>query len=218
MLATFDALLAQPLVLLIVLAVGAGIGISVEKFFASFERDRRRAYWAGRNTNRNSGKEHGPKRSEPKPESASFGKRDAADQLRIVENARFSSRSLLNKSEAQVFKVLDRAVIARNPGWQVMAQVSLGEFLASEDKDAYFCINAKRVDFALMDENCRVRHVVEYQGSGHHVAGGEAAARDAVKKEALRKAGIGYREILAGHTTAGELRALVDKLVPPPSA
>ena len=40
-----------------------------------------------------------------------------------------------------------------------------------------------------------------------------AAARDAVKKEALRKAGIGYHEIAAGHTTARELRALVERLV-----
>lgn len=39
-------------------------------------------------------------------------------------------------------------------------------------------------------------------------------ARDAVKKEALRKAGIGYHEIVAGHTTPSELRALVEKLVP----
>jgi hypothetical protein len=45
------------------------------------------------------------------------------------------------------------------------------------------------------------------------MAGGAAAARDAVKKEALRKAGIGYHEVVAGHTTPGELRALVEKLV-----
>ncbi|WP_417320857.1 hypothetical protein [Erythrobacter aureus] len=35
-----------------------------------------------------------------------------------------------------------------------------------------------------------------------------------MKKEALRKAGIGYHEIVAGHTTPSELRALVEKLVP----
>jgi len=95
-----------------------------------------------------------------------------------------------------------------------MAQVSLGEFLASGDKDAYFAVNAKRVDFALMDEACRVRHAIEYQGSGHHQTGNAAAARDAVKKEALRKAGIGYHEVVAGHTTPAELRRLVEKLVP----
>jgi hypothetical protein len=137
----------------------------------------------------------------------------AAGQLTTVSRAKFTSRPLLNKSEANVFTALDKAVIARNPGWQVMAQVSLGEFLASPDKNAFLSVNSKRVDFALMDERCCVVHALEYQGSGHHV-GNSAAARDAVKKEALRKAGIGYHEVVAGHTTAGELRALVEKLVP----
>ena len=95
-----------------------------------------------------------------------------------------------------------------------MAQVSVGEFLASDDTDAFRCINSKRVDFALMDANFQVRHVFEYQGKGHHQDGGGAAARDAVKKEAVRKAGIGYHEVLAGHTTPAELTALVARLVP----
>ena len=66
-----------------------------------------------------------------------------------------------------------------------------------------------------MDERCRVVHALEYQGAGHHT-GASAAARDAVKKEALRKAGIGYHEVVAGHTTPSELRALVEKLVVEP--
>ena len=65
-----------------------------------------------------------------------------------------------------------------------------------------------------MDEHAHVRHALEYQGTGHHMAGGAAAARDAVKKEALRKAGIGYHEVVAGHTTPGELKRLVERLVP----
>lgn len=136
----------------------------------------------------------------------------ASEQLRVVMTAEFKARALLNRPEAVVFKALDSAVIARNSGWQVMAQVSLGEFLASPDKRAYGCVNAKRVDFALMDEDCRVQHAIEYQGDGHHQ--GSAAARDAVKKEALRRAGIGYHEVVAGHTTPAELKRLVEKLVP----
>ena len=207
MLATLDALLAQPLVLLAVLAVGAAIGIAVEKFFAGFERERKRAYWAGRNAAK-------PKSfGQAKPGGVSEPRSDfAAEQLKAVSRASFTSRPLLNKSEGKVFDALDAAVIARNPRWQVMAQVSLGEFLASPDKDAYFAVNSKRVDFALMDENCCVRHVIEYQGSGHHTSDC-ADARDAVKKAALRKAGIGYHEVVAGHTTPAELRALVEKLV-----
>ena len=137
---------------------------------------------------------------------------DASEQLRRVMAADFRSRALLNRPEAQVFRALDAAVIARNSSWQVMAQVSLGEFLSSPDRSAFGAINAKRVDFALMDADCRVRHALEYQGKGHHQ--GNAAARDAVKKEALRKAGIGYHEVVAGHTTPAELRRLVEKLVP----
>lgn len=106
MLATFDALLAQPLVLLIVLAVGAGIGIAVEKLFAGFERERRRTYWAERNAKGANGKGRGPKGAGPKPDAPAFGKADASDQLRRVMAASFTSRSLLNKSEAKLFAAL----------------------------------------------------------------------------------------------------------------
>ena len=125
-------------------------------------------------------------------------------------------RPLLNKLEARLFKELDRMVIGCNPAWQVMAQVSLGEILQSKDAEAYRCINSKRVDLLLVDGDCRPRHVVEYHGLGHHQ--GTAAARDAVKREALRRAGIGYHEIIAGQTTPTELRQLVEKLVSKPEA
>src|SRR4249919_3505749 len=52
---------------------------------------------------------------------------DAADQLRTVMKADFRTQPLLNKSEAKLFKALDKLVIEMRPGWQVMAQVSLGE-------------------------------------------------------------------------------------------
>lgn len=159
---------------------------------------RRKAYWAGR------------KKSGSGPKSPADY---AVDHLKKVSEAKFVARPLLNAPEAKVFDTLKKAVIARNPQWQVMAQVCIGEFLACADKDAFLAVNSKRVDFALMDANCCVRHAIEYQGSGHHLAT-TTAARDAVKKEALRKAGIGYHEVVAGHTTPSELRALVEKLVP----
>ena len=86
------------------------------------------------------------------------------------------------------------------------------EILRSKSKDAYACINSKRVDLLVVDADCNAVAAIEYQGGGHYLT--DAAARDAVKKEALRKAGIGYHEVVAGHTTAGDLRALVEKLVP----
>lgn len=206
---TINLFLDRPIALLIVLGIGAAIGMALERVFEKADREKRRAYWRGRNAAKNGPNLKTIEAAERRQaQRADF----AADQLKAVSRAEFTSRSLLNKSEAKVFEALDKAVIARNPGWQVMAQVSLGEFLASPDKDAFLAVNSKRVDFALMDEKCRVVHALEYQGSGHH-AGPSAAARDAVKKEALRKAGIGYHEIVAGHTTPSELRALVEKLV-----
>ena len=130
--------------------------------------------------------------------------------------ANFTIQPLPNKSEARVFKELDRIVISCNPGWQVMAQVSLGEILRSKDAAAYRCINSKRVDLLLVDEDCQPWHAIEYQGGAHHQ--GTAAARDAVKKEALRRAGIGYHEVVACHTTPSELKRLVERLVIKPAA
>lgn len=130
--------------------------------------------------------------------------------------AEFTIQPLLNKREARVFKELDRIVISLNPEWQVMAQVSVGEILRCQDPQAYSCINSKRIDLLLVDADCQPRHAIEYQGDAHYQ--GSAAARDAVKKEALRRAGIGYHEVVAGHTTPSELRRLVEKLVDQPLA
>lgn len=49
-------------------------------------------------------------------------------------------------------------------------------------------------------------------GGGHFKGAHATAARDAVKKEALRPAGIGYAEVVAGDTPA-ELRRVVERLV-----
>jgi hypothetical protein len=64
----------------------------------------------------------------------------------------------------------------------------------------------------LVDEECRPLHAIEYQGGGHFKGAHATAARDAVKKEALRRAGIGYVEVVPGDTPA-ELRRVVERLV-----
>ena len=99
------------------------------------------------------------------------------------------------------------------PGWQVMAQVSLGEILRCGDAEAFRCINSKRVDLLIVDADCNPLHAIEYQGGGHFKGAHATAARDAVKKEALRRAGIGYDEVVAGNHTPAELRRVVEKLV-----
>jgi hypothetical protein len=203
-------------VLIAVLLVGALVGVTVERFLSEWRRrtwrkkNRWRWEWKRKEINR-AGGPWAPQSNAVTPKQP-----DAADQLRIVMGAHFTIQPLLNEHEARVFRELDRIAISCNPQWQVMAQVSLGEILRSKDANAYRCINSKRVDLLLVDEHCKPRHAIEYHGAAHHQ--GSAAARDAVKKEALRRAGGGYHEVLAGHTTPSELRRLVEKLIDKPTA
>ncbi|MFC7537852.1 DUF2726 domain-containing protein [Sphingomonas sp. GCM10030256] len=128
----------------------------------------------------------------------------------------FTAQPLLNRSEKRLFEALDRLVIElAPPGWQVMAQVSLGEILKSPSKDAFLAINSKRVDLLIVHADAKPWHAIEYQGGGHFKGAHATAARDAVKKEALRRAGIGYVEVVGGEMKSAELRRLVERLVAP---
>jgi hypothetical protein len=202
------ALIDKPMLLAAVLFAGAMIGIYLEKF-ASWERRRK---WREKNgARRNRKGEVLP--FQPKADPVPARAPDAADQLRTVMRAEFKPQRLLNKSETRLFKAIDKMVLGMRPDWQVMAQVSLGEILRCDDKDAYFCINSKRVDLLIVDEECRPLHAIEYQGGGHFKGAHATAARDAVKKEALRRAGIGYVEVVGGETSPAELRRVVEELV-----
>ena len=211
MLATFDALLANPILFLAILATGAVIGIGIEKFFNSIDREKRRAYWQGRKARGGIAKGPVPKavqRPEPQKDDRTSL---AADHLRAVMNAEFKAQALLNKPERRLLVCIDKALAEYSPGWRAMAQVNLGEILYSADKDAFWAVNAKRVDLLIIDADCRPLHAIEFQGTGHH-GSTDTAARDAVKKEALRRAGIGYVEVVSGDTPA-EVREMVRKLI-----
>ena len=193
-------LIDKPLLLFLVLAIGATVGIAVERFVEELRRAEKRAFWRGRKSGG---------RVAPIQANSAKASTDAADQLRCVENAKFSARPLLNAGERRVFSALDRAVAEHAPGWRVMGQVALGEILASPDKAAFAAINSKRVDLMIVDNEYLPIHAVEFQGAGHYQS--SAAARDAVKKEALRRAKVGYYEVMSGDKP-GELRELVRKL------
>jgi hypothetical protein len=121
---------------------------------------------------------------------------DSANQLRIVSDASFSARRVLSPTEARVFQAAEKSLAELQSSWRLLAQVSLGEILSSSDKNAFRSINSKRVDMLIISEDSMPIAAIEFQGTGHYL--GDAAARDAVKKEALRRAGIGYIEIVAG--------------------
>ena len=122
---------------------------------------------------------------------------DAADQLRAVMSATFSQRKVMGFAEYKVFKVVEDAVRGRGGGCRVFSQTALGEVIESSDRRAHSAINSKRVDVLVIGPTGLPLVAIEYQGKAHYQR--DAAARDAVKKEALRKAGVEYLEVMEFH-------------------
>lgn len=122
----------------------------------------------------------------------------AERQLNAVRSSDFRKRPLMNKSEYGVFCRLEKLLSASHRGYRVFSQVSLGEILGSDDKQAYLAINSKRADFVIIDWSGQPVAVVEYHGNGHFQ--GDAIMRDAVKREACSSAGIAFIELPASYT------------------
>ena len=118
---------------------------------------------------------------------------DVGVQLNAIMKAAFQKRRVMNRSEYEVFKIVESEVASAKKGYRAFAQTSLGQVLESPSSDAFRSINAKRVDILVVDRGGWPAFAVEYQGAGHYQ--GTAAARDAIKKEALRRAGVGYLEV-----------------------
>jgi hypothetical protein len=119
---------------------------------------------------------------------------DSADQLRWVMSARFEAVRVMNLEEYRVFKEVEAEVGALRAGHRVFSQTALGEVIRSSDRLAHSAINSKRVDVLVIAPSGLPVLAVEYQGGGHYQ--GDAAARDAVKREALRRAGVAYVEVV----------------------
>lgn len=127
----------------------------------------------------------------------------------------FTRRKLMNKPEA----VLYRHLLAEVPhGWAVMSQVSYGAFLANKSFNRYMSVNSKRADFVVVNGSNEVVGVVEYQGKGHYGFNAKGRQRaeqsDAIKRQALREAGIELFEIPA-RIEKDKIHALVSFLVNP---
>ena len=91
-----------------------------------------------------------------------------------------------------MFAIVESELGGQRAGYRVFAQTSLGEILTTPQESAFHSINSKRVDVLVVDRYGWPFLAIEYQGHAHYQ--GTAAARDAVKKEALRKAGVHYME------------------------
>lgn len=161
------------------------------------------------------------KLDDSKPMSAEKSMADPMLQLHSVRASGFETVPLLNRNEARLLPLLEKTVRDHGDGHRVMAQTSLGELIRPTGDPittghlsaARASINSKRLDFAIINRRGHLVAAVEYQGTGHHIKD-DAFLRDAVKREALRKAGVPYIEIMPDDTSEMIYRRLRDVLVP----
>lgn len=150
--------------------------------------------------------------------------KDPMAQMDVIARVAFETTPLLNREEARLLPVLEAAVRDFGQGHRLMAQTSLGEILRPRDgsgtqdqmRDAYASINSKRLDFAIFDRWGHLRAAIEYQGSGHF-SSQNSFMRDAVKREAVRKAGVPYIEI-PNNFDAADVRNRIQHILRPVSA
>ena len=124
-----------------------------------------------------------------------------ADPLLQLAAVRWTVKRLMGASEFRRFRKLEALVVERRAGHRLFSQVSIGEILRvdpasgsrSARMSAFNRINAKRVDFLIVDRSGFPVAAVEYQGADHYR--GNAAMRDAIKREAFRLAGVPFVEI-----------------------
>ncbi len=139
---------------------------------------------------------------------------DYDNQVRFVKRARLQSKPLMNKSEYEVFCVLeDRFHDTKR--FRVFAQVNLGEFIKAEyDDAARRSFNSKRTDFLIIDQFGNPKIAIEYQGLGHY--GNHSQKRDEVKRLCYQSAGIHFIEIIGTALAKNYSQVLipeVDKLL-----
>ncbi len=125
-----------------------------------------------------------------------------SDHLDLVAQSGFKVIPMLNRAEARLLPIMERIAAEIGQGHRVMAQVSMGEVLRATNADgqpdfndpANRAINAKRLDFVIIDQRGFMVAAIEYQGGGHYL-GETTFIRDAVKRESLRKAGLQLIEL-----------------------
>ncbi|MBV0912934.1 DUF2726 domain-containing protein [Anianabacter salinae] len=139
-----------------------------------------------------------------------------AKAMAIVDAVDFRTQPLMNKSEYRQFSAIERRVCDLKAGYRVMAQVSLAEIMRPVSNDeraakaAIWELNTRRIDFAVIDGAGHLAVAVEYQGHGHYQGG--AFARDAIKREVIRKSGAEWMEIEADASPDASANAIVARL------
>lgn len=127
--------------------------------------------------------------------------REPSDPISQIRQVAWRTKTLMNGAEYRTFCQLERLVAESGGGQRLFSQVSMGEILRVDPKSgdrsactsAFNRVNAKRVDYLIIDRAGFPLAAIEYHGSGHYQANAEI--RDRIKREAFRLAGVPFVEI-----------------------
>ncbi len=125
---------------------------------------------------------------------------DKVSALQRAERGSFSKKSLFNKSELGVFRLLEDEIRSATLPLRVMGQTSMHGFLETDGQyetgGSYYALSDRRMDFVIANGEGDVVLAIEYNGGGHFQNNSEK--RDAIKAIALGKADIPFLTIEAG--------------------
>jgi hypothetical protein len=125
------------------------------------------------------------------------------DRLRNVSDAQFSPKRLMSDNESIVLAEVESIIADIGCPWRVLAQVSLSQAVASSSAEALLAIEGQQIALLIVDPDRTPIAAIEYQPLGQ--VRSEDALRNAIKREALRRANIAYIEVRSSDQP-GDLR------------
>lgn len=126
--------------------------------------------------------------------NTNYNNSNKKNAIELVAESNFYKKKIMNKSEFRVFKIIETMMSEKGGGYRVFSQTCLGQIIGSSDEAAFRAVNSKRIDFVIVEPFGNIAVAVEYQGGGHYQ--NNAVERDAIKREALRKSGTPFVEVL----------------------
>jgi hypothetical protein len=140
----------------------------------------------------------------------------------FVRRGDFRSKSLLNRSEARLYSLMERWRCENARCLRLSPQVPYGAFIGSRFKSNWLSIAFKRADFVFWDADGYVKAIVEFDGSGHYGDSRRSAkkvrARDGLKNKAAFAAKIPLIRVPQMASREDILEALTSVLLPPGDA
>lgn len=142
------------------------------------------------------------------------------DQMEAIVSISFERKPLVDREAVPLLRAVEMICREIDPGLRVHAQVCLGEaitprrrgVLAEKVQWAADSIAGKSLDFAVFDRDGMIVAALEFEGSKQQPS--RSFLRDAVKREAIRKAGVAFLEVERAYSVEELTRQLYDTLAP----